>query len=415
MGKVILHTDLNNFFAAVECLYNPQIRSSPVAVCGDKALRHGIVLAKNQIAKTCGIRTGETIGTALEKCPDLVVVPPHMELYAKFSRWAREIYEEYADNIESFGLDEEWLEVTNLARDERDGRLIADEIRSKIKEQLGITCSVGVSFNKIFSKLASDLRKPDATTVITSENYKDVAWGQPADSLVGVNRKTMGVFKAMGISTIGDVAETPLYLMEKMLGPKTAGYLHKYANGEGYTSVRHKNYTAPPKTIGSIETTHRDMTTVDDVRRVVYALSENVASRLREQKFKCRTVKLYIREYDLKYCDRQGKLETPSYITNNIAEKAMELFKTKYNFSKPLRSVGVRACDFVPDSAGIQGSLFDDTAQDEKREKIAKITDTLRAMYGYDIIQRGVVFEDRKLTYVPADYNRSAYRIGVIN
>jgi len=411
MKRVVLLSDINNFYASVECLTNPKIRSCPVAVCGDIELRHGIVLARNPIAKVCGVRTGEVIHSAKQKCPGLVIVPPHMDMYYKFSDWAREIYSEYADNIEMFGLDENFIEVTNIVRDENDGKLIADEIRSKMREQLGVTCSIGVSFCKVFSKLASELRKVDATTVITRETYKDIAWRLPADNLLGVNKGTMKIFNVMGIKTIGDIAIAPVDLLEKVFG-KVGMYLHRYANGEENSSVKHKDYIEPPKTIGSVETTYRDMTTIDDVRRVVYLLSENVASRLREQKYKCRTVKVYIREYDLKYCERQGKLETPSYITNNIAEKALEIFRTRYHFTKPLRSIGVRACDLVPDNVSIQSSLFDDTAQDEKREKVAKMIDTLRAMYGYEVIQRGIVLEDKKLTYIPPDYNRSTYRIG---
>jgi len=328
MNKVILHSDLNNFYASVECLYAPKIRRFPVAVCGDIELRHGIVLAKNQIAKVCGVKTGETIGEAQRKCPELVIVPPRMELYDKFSKWAREVYEEYADNIESFGPDENWIDVTNIARDEHDGELIADEIRTKIKETLGITCSIGVSFNKIFSKLASDLRKPDATTVISRENYKEIVWKLPADNLMGINRGAMKIFKIMGISTIGDIAITPVELLEKIFG-KNGGYMYKAANGEGYLNVKHKDYVEPPKTIGNIETTPRDMRNIDDVKRVIYTLSESVTSRLREQHYKCRTVKVYIRENDLKSCDRQKTLETPTFITNNIAEKAMEIFNTQ--------------------------------------------------------------------------------------
>jgi len=413
MNKVILHSDLNNFYASVECLYAPKIRRFPVAVCGDIELRHGIVLAKNQIAKVCGVKTGETIGDAKRKCPELVIVPPRMELYNKFSKWAREVYEEYADNIESFGPDENWIDVTNIARDEHDGELIADEIRTKIKETLGITCSIGVSFNKIFSKLASDLRKPDATTVISRENYKEIVWKLPADNLMGINRGAMKIFKIMGISTIGDIAITPIELLEKIFG-KNGGYMYKAANGEGYLSVKHKNYVEPPKTIGNIETTPRDMKNIDDVKRVIYTLSESVTSRLREQHYKCRTVKVYIRENDLKSCERQKTLEIPTYITNNIAEKALEIFQTKYDFKKPLRSIGVRASNLVPDDIAIQSSLFDDTEQDEKRDKIAKMMDILRNMYGYHIIQRGITFEDRKLTNIPDDYNRSSYRIGKV-
>ena len=411
MNRIILHSDVNNFFAAVECLYKPQIRSAPVAVCGDKELRHGIVLAKNPVAKICGVKTGETIGDAKEKCPELLTVPPQMDMYYKFSRWAREIYEEYADNIEAFGLDENWIEITNLVRDEYEGRLVANEIRTKMREQLGITCSIGVSFNKVFSKLASDLRKVDAVTVITKDNYKDIVWSLPADNLLGVNRGTMRALNVMGIQTIGDLAKTPVELLEKIFG-KIGWYLYRYAHGYENSPVKHKSYVEPPKTIGNIETTYRDMSTVEDIRRVVYALSDNVAARLRQEHYKCRTVKIYIREFDLKSCDRQGKLEVPSFYINDIAEKAMEIFHTRYNFTKPLRSIGVRAADLVPDDIWIQSSFFDDTEQLEKTEKAEKTIDELRMMFGYDIIRRGIVLEDSKLTYIPTDYNRSSYRVG---
>jgi len=199
--------------------------------------------------------------------------------------------------------------------------------------------------------------------------------------------------------------------LEKIFG-KIGLYLYKYAHGYENSAVKHKDYVEPPKTIGNIETTYRDMKTVEDVRRVVYTLSDNVASRLRENHYKCRTVKIYIREFDLKSCDRQSKLETPSYYINDIAEKAMEIFHTRYNFTKPLRSIGVRAADLMPDNIEIQSSLFDDTEQMAKTDKVEKTIDELRMMFGYDVIHRGIVLEDRKLTYIPSDYNRSSYRIG---
>ena len=411
MKRVILHSDLDGFYANVECLYNPKIRRLPVAVCGDIELRHGIVLAKNAVAKRYGIKTGQVIHEAKEKCPELVTVPPRHSLYMQFSEWAREIYAEYADNIESYGPDEEWIEVTNIVRDEYDGQLIADEIRAKMKETLGITCSIGVSFNKSFSKIASDIRKPDCSTVISKEKYKDIVWRMSPENLLGVNTKTNRILYGMGMTTIGDIAKAPVELFEDIFG-KNGVTLHKYASGEENSAVKHKDYVEPPKTIGHIETTHRDMTTMEDIRRVVYALSEKVSSSMREQHYKCRTVQVNIREYDLKTCDRQGKLEVPSYITNTIADKAIEIFNRQYNFTKPLRSIGVRACDLVSDGIGIQHSFFDDTEQDEKREKVARTIDILRSMYGYDVIQRGIVWEDKKLTYVPPEYNRSSYRVG---
>jgi len=411
-NRVILHSDVNGFYTAVECLYNPKIRHLPVAVCGDIKLRHGVVIAANQVAKKYGVKVGnETIGSAKQKCPELIIVPPRQPLYDLFALWVKEIYSEYADMIQAYGPDEAWIEVTNIARDEYDGQLIADEIRAKVKETLGITCSIGVSFNKTMAKLAGDLKKPDCTTVISRARFKDIVWPLSPKNLLGVDDKTNRILYAMGITDIGNIAKAPVELLEDIFG-KNGRTLHRYASGEENSPVTHKDYVKPPVRIGHTATTPRDMTTVEDVRRVVYALSEKVASRMREQDYKCRTVQVYIREYDLKECQRQGKLEAPSYITNDIAETAMEIFKTRYKFTKPLRSVGVTVCDLVPDTVGIQSSFFSDTAQDEKREKIAHTIDILRSMYGYEVIQRGIVIEDRALTYVPPEYNRSAYRVG---
>jgi len=411
MGRVILHSDLNNFYASVECLYNPKIRSFPVAVCGSRELRHGIVLAKNQIAKTRGIKTGETIGDAKQKCEELIIVEPRMELYNQFSKWAREIYEEYADNIESYGKDESWLEITNLVRDEYEGQSAADEIRAKIKKTLGITCSIGVSFNKTMSKLAGDLRKPDATTVISSAKFKEIVWPLSPDHLLGVDVKTNQMLRSAGITDIGNIAKTPVEIFEKALG-KNGRTLHKYASGEEKSPVKHKDYAEPVKTIGHIHTTYRDMTTIEDIRREIYSLSERAAAEIREKHFKCRTIQINIRSNDLKWCDRQGTLETPSYIADDIAEKAMKVFMKQYNFSKPLRSIGVRLNGLVPDDTGIQSSLFDDDVLIQKREKAARAIDMLRGMYGYDIIRRANILEDKKLTDIPEDYSRFSYRVG---
>ena len=411
MSRVILHSDLNNFYASVECLYNPKIRSFPVAVCGNQELRHGIVLAKNQIAKRYGIQTGEAINTAKEKCKELIIVEPRMELYNQFSKWAKEIYEEYADNIENYGKDESWLEITNLVRDEYEGQSVADEIRAKIKKTLGITCSIGVSFNKTMAKLASDLRKPDATTVISKAKFKEIVWPLSPDHLLGVDVKTNKMLYAAGITDIGNIAKTPVEVFEEALG-KNGRTLHKYASGEEKSPVKHKDYVEPVKTLGHIHTTYRDMTTIEDIRREIYSLSERAASEIRAQHFKCRTIQINIRSNDLKWCDRQGTLETPSYIANDIAEKAMKVFMKQYHFTKPLRSIGVRVNGLVPDDTGIQSSFFDDDVLTQKREKVAHTMDILRAMYGYDIIQRGNILEDKKLTDIPGDYNRFSYRVG---
>ena len=412
-NKWIAHVDLDACYAAIESLYNPKLRHLPVAICGDIELRHGIALAANQIAKMYRIKVGEdTIGSAKRKCPELNIISPRQPLYDQFCLWAKsDVYVNYSDYVEFYGPDGCWLDITDIVRDKYDAQQIADEIRIEIKETLGITCSVGASFNKIFSKLASELKKPDATTVITRETYKDIVWPLPPDRLLGVDVKTARILHAMGITDIGNIAKAPIGLLEDIFG-KNGRTLHKYASGEECSPVKHKDYVAPASSIGHTSTTYRDMKTIDDVRHEIYALSERVASRIREQHFKCRTVKISIRGNDLKWVERQGTLETPTYITNNIAEKAMQIFQKQYKFTKPLRSIGVTASNFVSDETGVQGSLFDDETQDEKREKIARTMDTLRAMYGYSVIQRGIVLEDPKLTYVPPEYNRSAYRVG---
>ncbi len=192
MERTILHSDLNAFYASVECFCNPKIRHLPVAVGGDAEARHGIVLAKNNLAKSFGIITGETIWNAKQKCNDLVVVPANFERYLKFSRLVREIYAEYTDQMEAFGIDESWLDVTGSLYLFGSGKRIADEIRHRVYMELGLTVSIGVSFNKIFAKLGSDIKKPNATTVITRDNYRAVVWGLPASDLLYVGRSTKG-------------------------------------------------------------------------------------------------------------------------------------------------------------------------------------------------------------------------------
>ena len=411
MSRVILHLDFNSHYTAVEMLYNPALRALPVAVSGKRELRHGIIVSVNMLAKQYGVKVGNTVGEALQKCPHLTLIPIQQALYDQFPPWAREIYEEYSDYIESYGPDGTWLDITNLVRDEYDGQSVADEIRFRIKESLGITVSVGVSFNKTISKMGSDLRKPDATTVISRAKFKEIVWPLPAEKLLGVGAKINRILYAMGITDIGNIAKAPVELFEDIFG-KNGRTLHKYASGEENSPVKHKDYVEPIKSIGHIHTTYRDMNTIEDVKHEIYSLSEKAAWRMRENKSKCRTVQVYIREYDLKSCVRQGKLETPSFITNDIAERALEIFRKQYKFTKPLRSIGVGVDDLVSDSVGIQGSLFDDTEWEIKMEKVAHTMDILRNMYGYDIINRAVVRADRKLTDVPPEYNRTGYRVG---
>ena len=396
MERVILHSDLNNFYASVECLYRPEIRNRAVAVCGDPAARHGIVLAKNYLAKKSGIQTGEVIWQAQQKCPELVVVAPNYPLYLKFSRLARSIYASYTDQVEAFGLDEAWLDVTGSTHIFGSGIEMADEIRERIKLELGVSASVGVSYNKIFAKLGSDMKKPDATTIISKDNFKQTAWPLPASDLLYVGRATCRKFARWGISTIGDIAESDPLVLKARLG-KWGEVLWSFANGYDRSPVVAMGEESIIKSVGNSITTPRDLENNEDVLLIIYALSESVAARLREHGFKCRTVHIHVRDKNLFTFGVQGKLLRPGNISNDIAEKAMALFRSHYSWAHPIRSIGVRGCDLIAADSHEQLSLFTDEEKRIKQEKIEATLDTLRCRFGHFSVQRAVLLKDREL------------------
>lgn len=405
MERVILHSDLNSFYASVECLYNPAIRDKPVAVGGSVERRHGIILTANTIAKKgYGLKVGEAIWQARQKCPDLVVVPPNYSRYIRFSKEAREIYRTYTDLIESFGIDEAWLDVTESTKLFGTGRKIADEIRCRIKEELGITASVGVSYNKIFAKLGSDIRKPDATTVITRENYRDVVWGLPVSDLLYVGRSTFRKLAKVGILTIGDLANSPLSFLKRLLG-KWGEYLWTFANGYDTSPVVKLDHTGVIKGIGNSTTTPRDLKTDKDVKLVFYVLAESVAERLRRHNFKCRTVQIHIRDNELKSIERQAKLKDYSFVSRKLAEKAFSIFKNNWTWERPIRSIGLRATDLVTADTYMQLSLFDDENKKLKLEKLESSIDDIRRRFGHYSVQRALLLTDSKLNSNPIEEN----------
>ena len=397
MERVILHSDLNNFYASVECLYHPKLRDQPVVVGGDEEARHGIVLAKNQIAKAYGIKTGDVLWEARRKCPGLVAVPADFQLYLKFSRKVREIYADYTDLIEPFGIDENWLDVTGSLGLYGSGENIADAIRKRVYDELGVTVSVGVSFNKIFAKLGSDMKKPNATTIITKENYPSAIWQLPAADLLYVGRSTEKKLSAIGVHTIGDLARCDVNLLHKRLGVWGI-MLHRFANGEDHSPVAKREAESCIKSVGNSITAPRDLTTLEDVKAVFYMLAESVSARLRGYGLKCTGVQIYIRDKDLISCERQAKLTFPSCLTSEIAEKAMEIFTSKYHMSKALRSIGVRGIRLVPENEAYQLDMFSDQQWREKSEKAERAVDEIRDRFGYFAIQRGILLKDKKLT-----------------
>ena len=394
MQRVILHSDLNSFYASVECLYHPELRGKPVAVGGDPELRHGIVLAKSQEAKKFGVATGEAIWQAKQKCPELIVFTPDYAKYLKFARLVRSIYADYSDRVEPFGLDEAWVDVTGS---QKDGEKIANELRGRIFEEIGITASIGVSDNKIFAKLGSDLKKPDATTVITRENFRDVVWSLPAADLLYVGRSTERKLFSINIRTIGDIAGCDPKLLRTFLG-KWGETLWYFANGLDTSPVARIGEESLIKSIGNSTTTPRDLTCELDVFMTMCVLCESVAARLREHGFKCRTVQIHVRDDKLFTFERQAKLDRPSQISTEILRLAMELFRGSYRWERPIRSVGVRGADLVSAMDDKQLAFFDDDAKEERYIKLERTVDDIRRRFGHFSIQKAIMFTDKPLT-----------------
>ncbi len=361
--RSVLHIDMNACYASIECLYDPSIRNLPVAVGGDVEARHGIILAKNQIAKRYGVKTGEALWQAKQKCPELHIVPPHFDRYLRFSRMAREIYADYTE---------------------------------RVNFELGITVSVGASWNKIFAKLGSDYKKPDAVTVFTPENYRDKVWPLPASDLLGVGRATERKLALRGIRTIGDIAAAPLSMLRGFLG-KWGLILHDFATGCDTSPVARAGDEAVVKSIGNSTTTPRDLCCDEDAGIVYWMLCESVAERMRESGFLCRGVQVHIRDNALASFERQLKLESPTCLASTLHEAAMRLLRENWDWHKPLRSIGVRATDLLPASTPVQCSIFEDSERQEKRERLERSVDDLRRRFGHYCVGRAVCVSDPTL------------------
>lgn len=412
MGKrVILHSDINACYAAIEHLHRPELNGKPLAVGGDPQARHGIVLTADYIAKRYGVKTGMALWQAKQVCPELNIVSPRMDLYLRFSRMAHEIYGEYTDLQEPYGVDESWLDVTASSSLKGDGYKIAKEISNRIKSELGITVSIGVSFNKIFAKLGSDYKKPDAITTMYEDEFKSKAWALPVSDLLYVGRSTNQKLARFGIKTIGELAQTDEHLLMSQLG-KMGGILWAFANGYDDSPVKMEHTHAPIKSIGNSTTTPRDLENDEDVKIVLYILAESVAARLRDNGFKCRVVEISVRDNELYSFTRQHKIDHATNITGEIATEAYRIFKENYNWRKPIRSVGVRGADLVNDNYWEQMDLFSSVEQREKQMKMDDAVDTIRRRFGFYSVQRGLMYRDKILSSVNAKEDHTTHPIG---
>lgn len=385
---------MNAFYASVELLDHPELSAQPVAVCGDPQNRHGIILAKNEPAKKYGIVTAETVWQAKKKCPQLQLVRPHHDKYRQFSQRINKIYLEYTDMVEPFSIDESWLDVTASQKLFGSGRQIADTIRTRIKEELGLTLSVGVSYNKIFAKMGSEYKKPDATTEINRENYRELLWPKPVGEMFFVGWSTKEKLAGLGIHTIGDLAHGDPKTLEVLLG-KQGPLLCRYANGLDDSPVALYDQREKIKSVGNGITFRRNLTGDDDILTAVTSLSDTVAGRLRKYQMKAGGVKVDIKDPFFKTISRQKQLHLPTNLAEEIRKASLEIIHTSWKSGSPIRLLTITAINLCDETADEQLSLFSlSTEEREKSESIERTMDNIRKKYGSASIAFGQVIDN---------------------
>ena len=397
MERTILHCDLNGFYASVELRDKPELWDKPVAVCGDPESRHGIILAKNEVAKKFQVKTAETIWQARRKCPDLILLPAHHDQYRLWSQRVNAIYARYTDLVEPFGIDESWLDITgSMHLFGGDGRTIADQIRGVVKAETGLTISVGVSFNKVFAKLGSDMKKPDATTVLTRSDVPEKVWPLPVTDLLFVGRASAKVLRQYGVHTIGDLAAFGRERLEQLLG-KQGGQLYEYASGLEHSPVTRAGETPPPKSVGNGITFRRNLIGWKDIHTGVALLSDSVAARLRKHAMKCTTVQVTIRDPNFKDICRQARLAAPSCTAQDIGRAALGLIRCSWNGSAPIRALTITGQNLLPEGEAVeQLDLFTAgaTPRREKREQLERAMDGIRNKYGRTAIRSAITMDE---------------------
>lgn len=396
MKRVILHSDMNACYASIEQKLNPKLKNIPMAVAGNPKNRNGIILAKSQEAKEAGVKTGEAIWQALGKCPNLTLVSPQYDQYLKHSKLARKIYYDYTNQVEPFGLDECFLDVTGSTHLFGSGEEIANEIRQRMKEELGITVSVGVSFCKIFAKLGSDMKKPDAVTIIREDNFRKKVWPLPVGEMVGIGRATERKLNRIGIFTLGELAKADLDLIRNLLGVNGL-YLWEYANGLDIRPVHDRDHQEPIKTIGNSSTCRKDLLTNREVFNVLQELAFSVSRRLREARLEACGVEIFVRNNELQSYNYQSPIKLASQSSIVLARSGFDLFKEKYKWDFPVRAVGIRAIKLRKEGGGSQIDVFCDYKKQEKEENCDRAIYKIRKKYGREAISFLGLTRDIKL------------------
>lgn len=410
--RYILHSDLNNFYASVECLYNPQIRNSAVLVVGDEKKRHGIILAKNYIAKSFGVKTGETIWQAKQKCKgNVVCVQADFSKYLKISHIVKDIYKEYTNFVESFGIDEAWLDISSRAKSFDEAMAIANEIRVRVINEVGLTVSIGVSFNKVFAKLASDMKKPNAVTLITPDNFKEKVWPLSVRDLLFVGHSTGDKLERYNIMTIKDLANCNENLLKSLLG-KNGLMIQKFARGLDDEPVRNIHDSDPIKSIGNSSTLPYDLTKEDEVRAIISSLTDSVVRRMRNKNLYTSSIALWIKDSTLSSREHQKTLSVPTNSAKQIIDVCMQIFKENYTWDYTIRAVGVRASHLTSEPK--QYDLFCDSKKLFKDSNMDKVINELKNRYGHNVVYRASTLAKKLDSCDPDDDRHKIHPISYI-
>ena len=408
--RVILHIDANCFYASVECLYHPEYRGKPLAVCGDPEARHGIVLTATYPAKRQGVKTGMAIWQAKQVCPSLIVRAPDYSLYKYFSELMGQMWREYTDRVEPFGLDESWLDVSAPGMDLEKGGILADTIRQRVKDELGLTVSIGVADNKVFAKLGSDMKKPDGTTVIVPERVEQMIWPLPVCNLLYVGPATFHALRKLNILTIGRLATAPDKVIHEHLGVNGM-MLKRFALGLDRTPVREATYENDAKSIGNSITPPRDLLTAEDAKCVLTVLCESVASRLRDHHLMGKEITVSCRSTDLSWQGSQAPLKRATFLTDDLLEAARALFDARYRDRLPIRGLGVCCSRLCPASTPMQTDVWGGLRGFEKHAELDRTVDDIRVRFGADAVIRGNLLTRPELSGIHPKDDHTVYPV----
>lgn len=376
--QIIFHCDANSFFASVEIASRPALKDKPVAVTGNPEKRTGIILTKNEIAKKFGVQTGEVIWKAKQKCPNLICLPPHYKLYEEYSNRLRAIYEKYTDRVESFGIDECWLDVTDTLKFFGDAKSLANKIRNEVKNTLNITISVGVSFSKLFAKVGSDMKKPDATTVISRENFKQILYPLPITTVIGIGKRLEKRYNKIGVFKLGQIVEIPDFVLKKKFGILGLELKQKLL-GNDNEEVKKCDFTVPPKSIGNSTTTIKDIYSRKEILTVIRALCEEVSTRLRQQLLMTSTLSVTIKTAQFEYFQNAMHIEYPTNNAKDLVVKSLEILDSFWKYNVPVRAI--RVCSYnLTKSNSVQLNMFNNL---DKKNAINTAIDKIRDKYGY--------------------------------